>query len=94
MKIMERCKTCKHWDRVKEGEYGSLPGSGACRAAVPIWEATEDAPPDYETRQLLPEHAGLLCMVADGSQYAAHLITMADFGCVMHEPAPPVSIPP
>ena len=43
--------------------------------------------PDYDALQLLPEHAGLLCMVADGSHYVAELITMPDFGCVMHEAA-------
>ena len=82
---MNRCKTCKHWDRVKDGEYNALPGSGACKAARQIWDVTESKPPDYEERRLLPEHAGLLCMVEDGSQYRAELITMPDFGCVMHE---------
>ena len=47
-----------------------------------IWDVTEDD--DHGGRVLKPEHAGLLAMVADGSQYAAELITMSDFGCVMH----------
>ena len=83
---MERCKTCKHWDKVKDGEYGALPGSGGCKAARQIWDVTERSDDDDNLR-LLPEHAGLLCMVVDGSQYLAELITMPDFGCVMHEAA-------
>lgn len=82
---MKRCKTCKHWDPVKEGEHGAIPGSGGCKAARQIWEVTERKPPDYDDLTLLPEHAGLLCFVADGSEYVAELITMPDFGCVMHE---------
>ena len=84
---MERCKTCKHWDPVKEGEYGAIQGSGGCKAARQLWDVTERKPPDYDDLTLLPEHAGLLCMVADGSEYRAELITMPDFGCVMHEQA-------
>lgn len=83
---MERCNTCKHWDSVMEGEYGALRGSGGCKAARPIWEVTEMKPPNYDERILLPEHAGLLCVVEDGSHYTAELITMPDFGCVMHKP--------
>jgi len=83
---MDRCNTCRHWDRVKDGEYGALPGSGGCKAARQIWEVTEQGPPDYYALRLLPKHAGLLCMVADGSEYRAELITMSDFGCVMHQP--------
>ena len=82
---MERCKTCKHWDRIKDGEWGAVRGTGACKAARQLWDVTESGA-DHE-RHLLPEHAGLLCMVVDGSHYEAELITMPDFGCVMHERA-------
>ena len=82
---MNTCKTCKHWDPVNEGEWRAVPGSGGCKAARQIWTVAESVPPDYDELRLLPEHAGLLCMVADGSEYHAELITMPDFGCVMHE---------
>lgn len=82
-----RCRTCRHWDAVKENEYGALPGSGGCKAAKQIWDVTDYAPGEHGQLRLLPEHAGLLCFVVDGSQYAAELVTMCDFGCVMHEAA-------
>lgn len=87
---MERCKTCKHWDPVTaeeiEGRW-ALIGSGGCKAARQLWDVTERPPPDYDVLTLLPEHAGLLCAVVDGSEYRAEFITMPDFGCVMHEMA-------
>lgn len=86
LKDFPRCKTCKHWDKMKDGEYGSLPETGACTAARKIWDVTEWAQPDEEVLQLRPEHAGLLCMVVDGSHYKAEFITMPDFGCVQHAP--------
>lgn len=84
---MERCKTCSHWEFEGKGEYGVIRGGGVCRAARQIWDVAETKEPDYEQMELLPEHAGLLCMVADGSQYSARLMTMPDFGCVMHKKA-------
>jgi len=83
---MERCKTCKHWEKGDANEY-TIQGSGVCHAARQVWDVSEtDSEDDYQ-RKLLPEHAGLLCMVEDGSHYAATLVTMPDFGCVMHEKA-------
>lgn len=64
-----------------------MPGIGVCNAAVPIWIATETIPPNHDRLRLKPDHAGLLCMVADGSEYRADLLTMPEFGCVMHEKA-------
>ena len=82
---MNRCKTCSNWEPAKKGDYSVIHNGGVCRAARQIWEVAEPQEPDYDNMELLPEHAGLLCMVADGSQYAATLITMPDFGCVMHK---------
>lgn len=82
---MERCNTCKHWDRVQPGEFGAIQGAGGCKAARELWGVTESL--DDGSRVLMPEHAGLLCLVEDGSHYRAELITMPDFGCVMHEKA-------
>jgi len=81
---MKRCKTCKHWDPMKVGERSVIPGTGGCTAARQIWDVTEPGSPDGDDLALLPEHAGLLCVVADGSHYKAEFITMPDFGCVMH----------
>jgi hypothetical protein len=89
---MERCKTCKHWAPLPD-ETLTLRGAGHCTAALPIWEATEEAGPEgqenwynEDTRlRLKPACAGVLAVVEDGSQYMARLVTMPDFGCVQHE---------
>ena len=87
---MERCKTCKHWEQLQPDEWGVLRGAGTCHAARAIWDVTEnieDPATGAEYRALLPEHAGVLAVVADGSNYKAELVTMADFGCVQHHDA-------
>lgn len=81
---MNRCATCFHWDKFPEDQTEVVQGTGKCLAARQFWEVTDSFPPDHQT-VMLPEHAGLLCMVEDGSHYAAVLITMPDFGCVMHK---------
>ncbi len=78
-----RCRTCKHW-RKPVNDFGEVPGTGKCLAAVQFWDATEWADDD-EVRVLKAEHAGRLAFVQDGSDYRAELKTMADFGCVQHE---------
>ena len=83
---MNKCKTCEHWDRYPNGASFVLPGTGQCIAARQLFDVSEldDTSPDDALR-LLPAHAGILCAVEDGSQYMARLITMPDFGCVMHQ---------
>ena len=84
---MERCKTCKHWEK-PEGNYGEVPGTGKCKAAVQFWDSTEWVPDGgYGERKLKPEYEGRLAFVQDGSDYYAVLKTMPDFGCVQHEHA-------
>jgi len=83
---MERCKTCKHWEQSEPDEL-TIPGTGVCHAARQLWDVSATREEDDYQRKLLPEHAGLLCMVEDGSHYAATLVTMPDFGCVMHQAA-------
>lgn len=80
---MNRCKTCSHWQPVGPDEYGVIVGTGICAKVLQIWDVVDDDD-DSDQRRLKPEHAGLLAMVADGSQYTAELITMPDFGCAMH----------
>lgn len=82
-----RCRTCAHWDAYKPDDDGVLVGAGNCRAVRAIWDVTEYNDEDpLNRRELLPEHAAVLAVVEDGSGYAAGLITMRDFGCVMHKP--------
>ena len=80
---MQRCKTCKHWEQ-PENDYGEVPGTGKCAAAVQFWDTTEwDKDSGYRT--LKPEYATKLAFVQDGSDYRAELKTLPDFGCVQHE---------
>jgi hypothetical protein len=86
--LIGRCATCKHWDKINSNEVNSIAGTGVCSAARQIWDVTkslEDEDGFFSGNlELLPEHAGLLCVVADGSQYRAEFITMPDFGCVQY----------
>lgn len=80
---MERCKTCKHWEK-PESDHGEVPGTGKCKAVVQFWDATE-WDDDYEKRTLKQKYAGRRAFVQDGSDYYAELKTLSDFGCVQHE---------
>lgn len=53
---------------------------------MPVWEVVDDTFNEYKKYTLKPEHSAVLSMVADGSAYMAALITMPDFGCVLHQP--------
>lgn len=82
-----RYKTCKHW--VPEDPNGGnyLIGGGECQKAPQIWDVTDSLNEEDDWmggRRLKPEHAAVLAVVEDGSQYKARLVTMADFGCVQH----------
>ncbi len=80
---MERCKTCKHWDKPNNNR-GEVPGTGKCNIVVQFWDATEWSE-NSEYRMLKPEYVGRLAFVQDGSDYHAELKTLPDFGCVQHE---------
>lgn len=82
---MERCKTCKHWEKPKS-DYGEVPGTGKCKAVVQFWNATEWNE-DCDERSIKSEYAGRFAFVQDGSDYYAELKTLPDFGCVQHEGA-------
>jgi hypothetical protein len=43
---------------------------------------------DYERRVLIEKYRGVLAFAVDGSGYIANLLTLPNFGCVMHEPIP------
>jgi len=82
-KDIERCKTCKHWEK-PDSDHGEVPGTGKCKAVVQYWYAT-DWNAYGDNRALKPEYAGKLAFVQDGSDYYAELKTLPDFGCVQHE---------
>lgn len=82
---MNRCNTCKHWQR-PENDYGEIPGTGKCNAVVEFWVAAE-WDENYEKRDLKPEYANKLAFVKDSSSHFAEMTTSPMFGCVQHESA-------
>lgn len=82
-----RCKTCRHWSRFSDDEFGALDGAGKCEKTPQLWDVAEQYDSGHwEPRmRLLPQHAGVLAAAEDGSGYSARLVTMPDFGCVQHE---------
>ena len=84
---MERCKTCSSWSAFSTEAPNMIPGSGACTSARELWNVTKPLDTNesgVEQRELLPEHAGAQCLVADASGHMAVMVTMPDFGCVSH----------
>lgn len=85
------CATCTHWDPVGEGDLSNeIRGSGNCLKIRHINEVTteRDHGDDEWTGELVlqPQHAGVLAVAVDGSGYRACVVTMPDFGCVLHSP--------
>lgn len=80
-----RCDGCKHWDRDTGRTYA---GVGYCSRAHPLWDRSkwDDSEGGTYERILLPEAAGDLMFVQDGSDYAAILLTKPEFFCAHHEP--------
>jgi len=89
---MNRCKTCIKWTAYTAEDLNAVRGAGRCAAALEMWKVTSEPRNDGEEgeenyRVLLPEHAKALCLVADATGHQAELVTMPDFGCVLHEKA-------
>lgn len=80
---MNRCETCKHWEKPTSG-FGEVPGVGKCGAVAQYWRVSE-WDEEGETRTLKPEYADKLAFVQDASDYYAALKTLPYFGCVQHE---------
>lgn len=83
-----RCKTCKHWAPEDPKRFGAFIGSGECGKVPQMWDVTEECRTEAGSKpiqRLKKEHAAVLAIVDDSSQYEAWLVTMADFGCVQHE---------
>lgn len=82
---MTTCNTCKHWG--SDRDLQEVPGVRSCTAVPMYWEVTDwgDKSNDYK-RTLKPEYANTKAFVQDGSDYSATLLTLPDFGCVMHQP--------
>ena len=81
---MNNCKTCKHWQKRNEYETGHSQGFGKCAAALMLLDCTEWRD-DVDERVFKKEYEGHKAFVQDGSDYRADLLTMPDFGCVLHE---------
>lgn len=81
------CESCKHWDKKEPDPYGSDPqaslGLGRCRKVEMFWDATEWNE-EGDGRQFI-QPIETKAFVQDGSDFAAYLYTMPDFGCVQHE---------
>ena len=78
---MPRCATCRHWER--EEPYCRELSVNRCMRVVEWWDATIWN--DSGDRVLTPEAEGILAFANDASSYAATLLTLGEFGCVMHE---------
>lgn len=70
---MQTCKTCRHWDRNFAFETGER---GYCLGAPHV----------YDRSPVGLSMADLAVLYATESN--AWLLTLGEFGCVLHEPAP------
>lgn len=68
---LKRCGTCKFWDSVDRSWDGC--DRRIC-LAVPHPSDLRDEP-----------ERNPLAIVADTEQYSAYLLTLAEFGCILHE---------
>ena len=82
---MEDCETCKFWNRYSSSRPGELPNTGACRAAIEFWVATDWDRADPHITVLRPEYSKTLMFTEDASEQHAALKTMFNFGCKQHE---------
>ena len=80
---METCKTCRNWEPPENDSFGDVPGVGRCGAVPHYWDAG-DWDDMGERRILKPEYKDVLAFAQDASDYRASLMTMPNFGCVMH----------
>lgn len=87
-----RCRNCKFWDRDETEGQVELSATHYCNRPKMFWDATEWTNEDpnsedrYTIRALKADAKDDLMFVQDGSDYAAYLITRADFFCAHHEP--------
>jgi len=88
------CKTCAHWRPQDDSDAVRLSvPAGYCGAVVPIWSVTDrtyNCDGKQDTRTPNPGVDLPLAMAEDGEEYIARLVTLPEFGCVLHKPAPPV----
>lgn len=82
-----KCEDCKFWS--EKDKYEECIGIDVrkCNRVKMFWDCTEwgDEGNNYE-RRLTKEAEGHKAFTQDGSDYIAHLLTVADFGCVQFEP--------
>ena len=76
---MPRCSTCRWWD-IEPHDEGM--GVSRCLRIPEWWDATTWS--DEGDRVWTAEANGILAFANDGSSYRADLLTLPNFGCVMH----------
>jgi hypothetical protein len=85
------CKTCTHWQPQTEADAVRLTvPAGYCGAIPPIWDVTKRKYNSDGQQDALSPNPGTtlpLAMAEDGEQYIARLVTLPEFGCVLHKPA-------
>lgn len=83
-----RCSTCKRWRLSATSPHTDpVPGLGACMKIIHTSDVA-GRQDDAERKTLKPKFAHLKAFAADLDGYSAHLLTLPDFGCSMHEPKP------
>ena len=76
-----KCADCKHWTGPMDYRRHGL---GECEKALTYWSATKwDDSDDFIDRVEID--SSNLMYVQDGSDYAAYLLTKADFFCANFE---------
>ena len=82
-----QCNKCKFWTKETDSDYPKHFELGKCTRVKLFWECTEwgDLPNDDYGRVLTDEAKDNKAFVQDGSDYAAELLTLSDFGCVQFE---------
>jgi hypothetical protein len=68
-------------------------GLRRCSAVPQLWDATTWDEDDFEEK-LSEWYKDCLAFAEDGEHYSARLLTMPDFGCVMHEAGPNQEVRP
>lgn len=83
-----KCADCKHWGEPYGYGWTAISNVKSCDKAKMYWNSTEwakDADGDDDYINRIEIDPNQLMYVQDGSDYAAHLLTKADFFCAHFE---------
>ncbi len=84
--FVKTCATCRHWSDDVQERTG-LPELRECEK-IPHFEEAKEWNKNFNGSSVKAKYADVLAFAEDGSGYMANLLTMATFGCVMHEETP------